>query len=337
MNRNRLVCFTSMLMLAGVWVEAQVARDLTLRVTDEAGVLLSGARAQVVFHGIGRDDVREGATNEHGEFSADTAMTLGTWIRVEKEGHYPAFWGNDNAVNVPVGKATLSVVLPQVRKPIALHAVRMHYAKLPAQNEWLGFDLETADWVSPYGRGKVADVRFRFSNRFEGYRDSIKNLEKEKAASRRAYAARREEWTEEKFMFKAGKWSGILELSFPNSKEGLIEEQENYWYYSELRLPHHAPERGYQPGKRYEANTYELRPSKRLVGYFLRTRVQLDTRGEIVSANYAKIYDEIRFDPRGSVSFWYYFNPTPNDRNLEFDPTKNLFPADFPGANVSER
>jgi hypothetical protein len=69
--------------------------------------------------------------------------------------------------------------------------------------------------------------------------------------------------------------------------------------------------------------------------YFLRTRVQLDADGDIISANYAKIYDEIRFDARGLVSFWYYYNPTPNDRNLEFDPARNLFPQSMKGANVA--
>ena len=36
----------------------------------------------------------------------------------------------------------------------------------------------------------------------------------------------------------------------------------------------------------------------------------------------------VEFDPRGSktsyIRFTYYLNPTPNDRNLEFDPTRNL-------------
>jgi hypothetical protein len=31
------------------------------------------------------------------------------------------------------------------------------------------------------------------------------------------------------------------------------------------------------------------------------------------------------FDPRGRITFSYLFNPTANDRNLEFDPKKNLF------------
>jgi hypothetical protein len=30
----------------------------------------------------------------------------------------------------------------------------------------------------------------------------------------------------------------------------------------------------------------------------------------------------------GHVKFWSYFNPTPNDKNLEFDVKKNLFNPD---------
>jgi hypothetical protein len=92
---------------------------------------------------------------------------------------------------------------------------------------------------------------------------------------------------------------------------------------------------GYAPALSYEAKTYEPRPEPKRVGYYLRTRVQLDADGDIISANYAKIYDNIRFDARGTVSFWYYYNPTPNDRNLEFDPKRNLFPREMPNANVA--
>jgi hypothetical protein len=34
------------------------------------------------------------------------------------------------------------------------------------------------------------------------------------------------------------------------------------------------------------------------------------------------------------IEILYYFNPAPNDRNLEFDRDKNLFPEDKPGAKV---
>lgn len=113
----------------------------------------------------------------------------------------------------------------------------------------------------------------------------------------------------------------------------MIEVTDRYWPHSELKLPHDAPESGYFPTRRYEADTRGPRKEKRDVGYFLRTRVKLDADGEIISAHYAKIYGDFRFDPRGAVSFTYYFNPVPNDRNLEFDPQRNLFPKDRDGAN----
>jgi hypothetical protein len=43
----------------------------------------------------------------------------------------------------------------------------------------------------------------------------------------------------------------------------------------------------------------------------------LDENGNIKSALYGKIYG-------GFENFQYYLNPTPNDRNVEFDPDHNL-------------
>src|SRR5204863_9024831 len=53
-------------------------------------------------------------------------------------------------------------------------------------------------------------------------------------------------------------------------------------------------------------------------GYFFRIRTSVHASGKIVSANYGKIYGDF-------MDFTYYLNPTPNDRNIEFDPKRNLF------------
>ncbi len=104
-----------------------------------------------------------------------------------------------------------------------------------------------------------------------------------------------------------------------------------------MKLPHEAPVDGYQPTWHYTANTYSPTTLRDNVGFFLRTRVKLDENGNIISANYAKVIGDFRFSPaNGAMQFLYYFNPVPNDRNLEFDPKRNLFPANFPGANVSD-
>ena len=61
--------------------------------------------------------------------------------------------------------------------------------------------------------------------------------------------------------------------------------------------------------------------------YFaFRTRVKLDKNGDIKEANYGKIYGPINYgNGVRKIQFTYYFNPTPNDRNLEFNPKANLF------------
>ena len=51
--------------------------------------------------------------------------------------------------------------------------------------------------------------------------------------------------------------------------------------------------------------------------YFFRVRTAKDHEGNIVSAHYGKIYGDF-------MQFTYYLNPTPNDRNIEFDPKQNL-------------
>jgi hypothetical protein len=51
--------------------------------------------------------------------------------------------------------------------------------------------------------------------------------------------------------------------------------------------------------------------------YYFRVRTKLDENGNVVSARYGKIYGDF-------MQFSYYLNPTPNDRNVEFDPKQNL-------------
>jgi len=63
-----------------------------------------------------------------------------------------------------------------------------------------------------------------------------------------------------------------------------------------------------------------------------RVRSKTDAKGNVVEANYGKIYGKFDFahGPKKFVIFSYTFNPTPNDRNLEFDGKTNLF---HPGPN----
>ena len=62
-----------------------------------------------------------------------------------------------------------------------------------------------------------------------------------------------------------------------------------------------------------------------------RIRTLKDERGQIKSSYYGKIYGDINIQlgyaySIGGFGFLYYLNPTPNDRNLEWDMKNNLCP-----------
>ena len=94
--------------------------------------------------------------------------------------------------------------------------------------------------------------------------------------------------------------------------------------YSELTMPHEAPGDGYGPLLERVVKGGEGHGARTDVGFFLRTRVRRDAAGKIENAHYAKILGDVYVNPRGEIEFTYYFNPRPNERNLEFDLEKNL-------------
>lgn len=104
----------------------------------------------------------------------------------------------------------------------------------------------------------------------------------------------------------------ILSVSFPNHGDGIQEFTLSEWEKgSDLRSPHEAPVDGYQPEL---AQTETTNPKR---NFYFRVRTKLDESGNVVSARYGKIYGDL-------AQFTYYFNPTLNDRNVEFDPKQNL-------------
>lgn len=90
---------------------------------------------------------------------------------------------------------------------------------------------------------------------------------------------------------------------------------------NQFRSDHQSPERGYL--HKHEQVTFRKSDSshkstrKEGRNYYFRVRTKLDEKGDIESAHYGKIYGDF-------MSFVYFLNPTPNDRNVEFDPKKNL-------------
>jgi hypothetical protein len=309
--------------------------EVTVRVVDDAGVAVAGSDVGVVFGSYGSEDINKGKSDKDGRYRATGRGNHSVMINVVKSGYYPAQLerlSRDKDHDV-------EVVLPRILNPVSMYALRNMSLKFPVQSEWLGFDFEAADWVGPYGKGKAIDILFRFRNEFKGWDDDIRypeDMEKAVAISKEGCAVKKVEWSMDLFRRDFGKWDAVMEVSFSGKEEGIYKTSQ-FLKYSQLKMPHSAPTEGYVPTWRYEGRSYKAKGYREDVGYFLRTRVRLDRDGNIASANYAKIMGDFLVATKGGqVAFTYYFNPVPNDRNLEFDPKKNLFPKDKPGSNVFE-
>ena len=154
----------------------------------------------------------------------------------------------------------------------------------PAFNEPVGYDMILGDWVAPHGNGKNSDIIF--------------NGELDKKSSK-------------DFDYK-------LTVSFPNHGDGIQGFSSNE---GGLRSPYQAPASGYQPhivrtmSRHPDEGTKEDLDLSR--NYFFRVRTILDENGNVKSALYGKIYGDF-------MQFTYYLNPTPNNRNIEFDLKQNL-------------
>ncbi|SCZ59878.1 carboxypeptidase-like regulatory domain-containing protein [Thiohalomonas denitrificans] len=291
-----------LLFLEPVWAFTAPVVRIEVTVTDESGAPVPDARVGAVYYGATDHYTDVELTDEKGIAVVSGRTVYAVPFSVSKLGYYP---GGKKimppADETEAGPKKVAVVLRKKRNLIPLYAIK-YSGEIPIAEEWIGFDLEKADWVSPYGKGVITD----FELMYEGYMRSF--------------------WDAK----------GTLKLRFSSQGDGLIDVSEQVYAASRMRLSHLAPQRGYSDAEKWWALAMsedvdeEHKPSRRK-HYFLRVRSRTNDAGELVSANYTKIYGDIRFffktkkGGAAGVAFDYYFNPTPNDRNLEFAVGRNLF------------
>lgn len=275
----------------------------TVKVTaiEEDGAPIAGVAVVVTFVGSDGGSTMKavGRTGSSGLFQAQGAPELRIQVGLEKEGYYASRSGRLSRAR----DHDLVYVMRKVIDPIPLYAKRVAL-EFPLRNEWIGFDFEVGDWVAPHGGGVTSDALFKCRSQSANERE----------------------------------FGGELEVLF-SKNEGVALVNESFLDYSGMTMPHEAPVGGFSRRLARRSESYHDTNYRDNVGYFFRSRV-VEADGGIVSANYGKILGNIRFDPResgwhashknrpktfGSISFTYYFNPTPNDPNLEFDPKRNLF------------
>lgn len=277
----------------------------TLKVLDESGMPIQGANASISF----MQPKSTGWGGETNFVSGDTDIT-GIYTgqgETEQYGVYGAgakgFYDTSlkynglKSVSGVIGfrrwqpwNPTLEVVLKKIKNPIAMYVYDTDWIELPKKGGFIGYDLIKQDWLIPHGKGITADFSLRIISDMRADFD----------------------------------YDIDFEIAFSSELDGIQPFDTKSNDGSELKSDHLAPETNYNNNYRNKfyrkPNTLVIDPIKEGRNYYFRTRCDDD----LESCLYGKIYGDIDFSSE-SVRFTYYLNPTPGDRNVEFDTKKNLF------------
>ncbi len=282
---------------------------VTVHVIGEDGKPIAGVNARFVFSGEFNSQAIvpvSGETDANGNFTAEGYCDGSFGADFNKTGYYsgsvdiPTFHESKEGKWQPWDN-TYTTVLRKIGNPIPLYARKL-VLQVPANGVGCGLDLMEADWVAPYGKGKVADINV-----------TVTKLEYRSMADFDVSAT----------------------VSFPPTDNGIQEIQLPKEFSSSLfRWPRMAPEVGYNTEIKTQSlwlnppngNAKSINTSKEGQAYFFRVRTVIQS-GKITSALYGKILGGVAIGPDDSkscsIGFTYYLNPTPQDRNLEFG--ANLF------------
>lgn len=279
----------------------------TLRIVDDDGNSVTGAKVQMSFVMPGCQWIH-GQSDSNGLFAAEGQSGGEVNYHIEKDGYYPSRdtlnIGNKDGVVIKDGlwqpwNPEVRVVLRCIIKPIPMYARKVE-TKIPEIGKPLGFDLVVSDWVEPYGKGIHSDVRISMTRQVE----SIDSYE------------------------------GCLVIDFEPPFGG-IQTDQGVQHQSVFQSSRFAMTEGYSSwSNRFgygSSQGYFGRDTEALQAHqIMRIRPVMSDTGELLHSMYGKMAGgfKIRGIARPDlpiISFTYYLNPTPNDRNMEFDPKRNLF------------
>ena len=216
--------------------------------------------------------------------------------------------------------------LQRVEHPVPLFVKRAGWkmgSDAIAKNEGeFAYDFQKG-FLPPFGNGETADVVFRcLAPKYLG-----------EGKNGRGYTAPLYGNTVVA-IFQGDEANGIWVSPMPDAQA-----------YLKIR---NAPAEGYQRELSFsESTSYDLQRREGLDSnrcFCFRIRTVRDDVGKIKSALYGKIHGDIQLFMDGKdrwmqkiagISFFYYLNPTPNDRNLEWDMKNNFCPK--PGEILQPR
>ncbi len=302
MKRLMLGCF---LLLQVSFLQALPTVKATVLVKDETGIPLSQVDAGLGFSvpnkkswGSTSTGTR-GLTDEEGKFTASGESEQILRYSARQYGYYTSYYEFRKFTGITgvIGfrrwqpwNPTLEVILKKIKNPTAMYVYHTDWIDLPKQDDYIGYDLIKHDWIVPHGKGVTADFLIKISSLIKARHDY--NVE--------------------------------FEMKFMSELDGIQVFGSNTAMGSTLKSDHKAPAVGYQNSfinnRARKPGELLVSPFKEGQNYYFRSRCKDD----IESCLYGKIYGNIEFGV-DKINFTYYLNPTAGDRNVEFDPEKNLF------------
>lgn len=207
-------------------------------------------------------------------------------IIIAKTGYYSARISLATLLSLEAGTTQKIFLAPKVN-PISLIALRhMSHRQediLPVDLKRY-FDCLKADWLPPYGEGIKADIEFSITR----YR-------------------------------KDGTLWDLFQVKFLNANDGFMRIEGAY---ADGMCIRECPKRLDLMNELLYLRENNKDVNFKQQDYVFRVRTQLTPSGEVLSAYYGKLYDAFYFnilEEGWMCDFEFYLNPTPNDRNLEFN------------------
>jgi hypothetical protein len=235
-------------------------------------------------------------TDGNGEFIAKEKVGGRFGFYVKKEGYYLSSTGVDfhwregvsplvkDGKWQPYGEKR-TLIVKRKKNPVVMESLHYTSIAVPATNVWLGIDMESFQWTQPYGNGKYDDMLLRFNYEMHD-----------------KYAV---QWATMDISFTNNQYAGFYVL--PKHA------------YSEFKSPYHANANAVFSQTRTFRHEF-FNKYVNAIGegdcMIFRTRTRVDEDGNLISAHYGKIYGLWEFSTMIRVKDMF-FNPNPNDTNLE--------------------
>jgi hypothetical protein len=234
--------------------------------------------------------------------------------------YYSFIWNSPQGYEGTTRSAEVQAVLKPIKNPIPMIAYAKSGFAIKELDEEYQFDFEVGELLPPHGKGIHPDIRVTMKGtRIDNGPDEHEDID-----------------------FQAS-------IRFSNPLDGFIEfavQPKDGAVGSSFISDYLAPESGYLPSLERKAvwgkarslpGYWEHLNGLERKAYYFRVRTKTDASGKIVSAHYGKIYGPLTLVPvlknqtaskrsiEANLSISeVYFNPTPNDRNVEFDTKRNI-------------